>query len=245
MKTQNTIISLSAILSAVLVLSAPQTALAKDARCSLDNGSISVSGIGEYKASPDQAVLNFQISVLEPTASQARAKAEQTVSSFFKALEKLKLKQGAVVADNLTVSARYTYQDGKSSLNGFQGTRSVSVTLDDFSLIGEVTDLAFKSGINEAAGFTYQLKDPKAAQKQARSLAIADAKEKAQELAEGFGVKLGQPCQLSYGNTAAPYPRPMVMMAAARSDSAGASNAIYSADDLTIRAEVNAIFSLR
>lgn len=235
------ILTLSSMLSAALLCSAP--ALASDKACSLNNGSISVVGIGQYKATPDEAVLNFQIQADEATAAAARDKAEATVSAFLQALDKLKLPQGAVVADNLTVSARYSYQDGKSTLMGFQGIRSVRVTLDDFSLIGEVTDLAFKSGINEAVGFSYQLKDPQAAQREARALAIADAKQKAQELAQGFEVKLGQPCQLSYGSSPVISPRPMMLMARAASNSAD-SAAVYTTDDLTIRAEVNAVFAI-
>ncbi len=218
-------------------------ALAKPATCALENGTISVTGLGEYKAAPDQALLNFEVNAQDSTASAARTKAEAAVSAFLKALDSLKLPQGAVTADNLTVTARYSYQDGKNELIGFQGRRTVSVTLDDFSLIGAVTDLAFKNGINEAAGFTYQLKDPKAAQQQARQLAIADAKQKAQELADGFEVKLGRPCQLSYGSAPIAFPRPMLLAARAAAPTDNAA-AVYTVDDLTIKAEVSAVFAL-
>ena len=235
--------SLFCALTAALIAAQPAMASDKD-RCSLQNGSVSVTGIGEITAAPDQAVLNFQIRASAPTAAEARTQAENTVTAFLKALEPLKLPKGAIAADNLTVQARYAYNEGKSTLTGFEGLRSVSVTVDDFSLIGEVTDLAFKSGINEAVGFTYQLKDPKAAQQQARSAAIADAKAKAEELAEGFDVKLGKPCQLSYGYSAVPSPRPLMLMAA-RADTAGSRNASYAADDLTVKAEVSAVFTLK
>lgn len=231
--------ALCAVISAAVLAAAPVQA------SSSDHGTITVTGIGEYAAAPDEAVLNFQVSAEAQTAAAARDEVEKVVSAFLQELAALKLPQDAVVAENLSVSPRFNYHEGRSELAGYRGSRLISVTLSDFTTIGEVTDLAFKSGINEVAGFTYQLKDRKAAEKKARELAIADAKAKAGELAEGFAVELGTPKSLSFelqGSVISP--RPMLM--AARADNAaGASSAAYNVDDITIKAQVNAVYNFK
>lgn len=235
------IAALSSIIAASILCALP--AQADDKKLS-PYGTLNVVGIGEYEAAPDEAVLNFQISAQEATASAARDKVEAGVSAFLKELSAVKLPEGAVIAQNLSVSPRFNYKDGKSELVGYQGSRMVSVTLSDFTKIGEVTDLAFKSGINEVAGFSYQLKDPKAAQKKARELAIADAKAKAQELADGFEVMLLSPKTMSFElNQGVIMPRTMLM--AARMDNTAGSGADYTVDEITIKAQVSVTYNFK
>ena len=47
---------------------------------------------------------------------------------------------------------------GKSKLEGYSAYRVVKVTVDNLELIPKVTDLALESGINEVAGFEYQVR---------------------------------------------------------------------------------------
>lgn len=233
---------LAAMLSTALLTSAPQV-LAKD---NTNTGTLTVTGYGEYKVSPDLATLSFEVSAYEKDAKTAREAVEKTVTSFTKALEKLKLGDKAITAQSLNVSPRYeTNKDGKVERIMYQASRMVTVKLDNFELIADVTDVAFASGINEVGHFCYELKDPKAAQKEARLKAIADAKEKALELAQGFNVKLGMPINLSYENQGhVIMPRTMMLKATALNSTGAAPESVYMVDDLTINAQVYATYKI-
>lgn len=232
----------AAVLAAALA-AAPALAKDKGPRPEPELGQLTVTGTGEYEVMPDEVVLNFSISSQAAKAADARAEAEKTVTAFLNSLQKLKLPEGAVTAQSLSVSPRYSYKDGESLFRDYQASRDIRVTLDDFALISEVTDLAFDSGINSVPGFQYQLKDEKAAEKQARALAMADAKAKAEELAAGFDVKLGHPRSLSFGGSrGAVYPRAM-LMSAAMDSSAGSNSAVYTADKIKVQAEVTAVYT--
>lgn len=227
----------SLVLCALIATAVPAYAAA------YTSGTISVTGTGEYAAAPDMAVLNFQAAADAMTAADARAAVENTVSSFMQQLSSLNLPPDAVKAENLLVSPRFDYQEGSSKPAGYRASRLICVTLYDFAAIGEVTDLALQSGISGVAGFTYQLQDRRAAEKKARELAMADAQAKAQELADGFAVELGTPVSLSFEQEAAISPRPMAL--SARADNAAGAAAFYRIDDITVRAQVNAVYNFR
>ena len=149
------------------------------------------------------------------------------------------------MADNLTVFPKYSYNEGKSKLEGYSAYRVVKVTVDNLELIPKVTDLALESGINEVAGFEYQVKDLESVKKEAAKLAIKDAKEKAQLLADSFEVKIAHPCDLQFVESGSIMPyRNRLMMAKAASDNA-AVEASYEVQPMTVTTQVNAVFSLK
>lgn len=239
MKKSLQVLSLSLAASA-LVFAADVSAAEK---CSTKNGKITVQGTGKVKVMPDEAVLSFSVSDIKDNASAARDSVEKKVSGFISALEPLKLNKDQILADNLTVYPKYSYQDGKSVLEGYNAYRSVKITVDNLELIPKVTDLALASGINEVSGFEYQIKDIEGVKKEAAKLAIKDAKEKAQLLADGFEVKIASPCDLQFTETGSfmPYRNRMLMASAAVADNA--PEADYEIQEITVTSQVNAVFS--
>ena len=134
---------------------------------------------------------------------------------------------------------------GERTYETLQQALTEAVSGETVELIADVTDLAFANGINEVGHFSYELKDPKAAQKQARLKAIEDAKEKALELAQGFNVKLGMPVNLSYENQGhVIMPRTMMLKATALNSAGAAPESVYMVDDLTINAQVYATYKI-
>lgn len=241
MKKSLQVLSLSLAAGALLL----STQALADNKCSLKDGRITVQGTGKVKVMPDEAVLSFSVTEVKENAAAARNGVEARVSEFLNALKPLNLAQDQILADNLTVFPKYSYNDGKSKLEGYSAYRVVKVTVDNLELIPKVTDLALDSGINEVAGFEYQVKDLEAVKKEAAKLAIKDAKEKAQLLADGFEVKIAQPCDLQFveAGSVVPY-RNRLMLAKAATDSAPA-DATYEVQPLTVTTQVNAVFALK
>ena len=137
-----------------------------DSKCSLKDGKITVMGTGTVKVMPDEAVLSFSVSEIKDNAAAARNSVEERVTGFITALKPLNLGENQILADNLNVFPKYSYNEGKSKLEGYSAYRVVKVTVDNLELIPKVTDLALESGINEVAGFEYQVKDLEAVKKE-------------------------------------------------------------------------------
>ncbi len=237
--------ALTGTLAATMLLAAVQVFAAEEGSLCTQNGLISVTGVAEYKVKPNLAVLSFEVSSYQEHSDAARAEVEKSVAAFSGALKDLALPENAVTADNLSLSPRYERGDGKVERIMYQASRVVTVKLEDFAMIADVTDLALQCGINKVGSFSYQLKDKKAALDKARDLAIADAKEQAQKLASGFGVRLGKPCSLSFERSSPVIaPRSNLMMARAMSADAPGSESVYIAGDITVGAEAYASFAI-
>ena len=228
------------------------TALAaSEGKCSASYGTIAVQGEGEVKVSPDRATLNYRVSSIKDSPEEARVEVEKTVTAFADAVATLKLGENAFIADNITIMPRYEYNQEakKSELKGYEASREVNINIKDFSLIGKLNDMAIKAGINQIAGFQYSVEDRRKYEMEAARKAIADAKERAQLLADGFEVTLGQPCSLSFqGNGIAVYRNavaPRAMLIGAAMDSAGNSvESTYSVEPMVISSSVSATFSI-
>jgi uncharacterized protein YggE len=64
------------------------------------------------------------------------------------------------------------------------------------------------NGANQSNDVNLSLEDPSALQEQAQEAAIADAKQKAQKLAQAAGLSLGKVVSVSESNTYVPGPIP-------------------------------------
>lgn len=232
------------ILSLAVLMS---TMVAAEETCTT-NGQIMVVGQGEVKATPDRARLNYRVAAIKNTPEEARVEVEKTVSDFSTKVAALNLGDNAFVADSLSITPNYEWNQKKqkNELKGYEASREVNLNIKDFTLIGKLTDIAMSVGINQIAGFQYYVEDSHKYEVEAMQKAIADAKERAQLLADGFEVQLGQPCQLSYGNQGGITPRyaaPMMMMAKAEMEDSGVGG-VYQAEPLVIRSEVSAVFAI-
>lgn len=238
--------SLMALSFAALTCSA---AFASEGKCSMDFGKISVTGQGEVKVMPDRATLNYRVVTTLPTPAEARAQVEKTVTAFFKDIEALKLDKKAFVADSIVIMPNYRYNDKekKQELVGYEASRNISIKVSNFALIGQLNDMALKAGVNNISGFEYTLSDKKKYEREAAKLAIADAKEQAQLLAEGFEVKLGQPCSLNfrernYGVYRAYSNRSMLLSATPEAE---AVQSTYSIEPIVVSSTVEATYNIK
>ena len=238
--------SLIALSFAAMACSA---AFASEGKCSMDFGKISVTGQGEVKVMPDRATLNYRVVTTKDTPAQARAQVENTVTAFFKDIESLKLDKKAFVADSIVIMPNYKYneQEKKQELVGYEASRNISIKVSDFALIGQLNDMALKAGVNNISGFEYSLSDKKKYEREAAKLAIADAKEQAHLLAEGFEVKLGDPCSLNfrernYGVYRAYSNRSMLLNAAVESSEVQST---YSIEPIVVSSTVEATYNIK
>jgi len=87
--------------------------------------------------------------------------------------------------------------DGTRGEISYRVSNQVNVTIRDLDKVGSVLDAAMEAGANSIYGVTFSLDDNTPAQSDARKKAVANARDKAQELAKLTDLKLGNVVSVS------------------------------------------------
>ncbi len=183
--------------------------------------------------------------------TQAKDQAQATqdnarrMTAVLAAIRSLKIADRDIQTQGFSVEAQYDYGNGHAPiLTGYQVTNSVQVTLRDLSQAGTLIDKATQAGANQVSGLAYELSNQDAVQDQALGKAVADARRRAQTMADALGVGLGNPLSLTDGEAASPVvPLFQVRrMAGAASDSAPTTP--ISAQQITVTADVTLVYAL-
>ena len=90
----------------------------------------------------------------------------------------------------LNVYVIYDYQGGDEKVSGYNASSTLAVKVTDMDKVGPVIDAAFAAGANTLNGITYSATDTEEAKAEALKKAVADAKAKADVLAEASGLKI-------------------------------------------------------
>jgi uncharacterized protein YggE len=170
---------------------------------------ITVTGNATQSSAPDEAVLTLTVESdgADPGASlNANAVAVQKVLD--------RLKSEGVAADKIetaNVSVNpiriYNPDTGAETVTGYRSQNTVTVTLADAAQVGKVLSAAVEAGANIVSGPVWKLSDDTAAVAEALKKAVANARTKAQALAEAQGVKVGDVVMMSESNIDLPvYP---------------------------------------
>ena len=91
----------------------------------------------------------------------------------------------------LSVQPRYDYRDGKApTLAGYDLSNIVEVTVRDLATLGDVIDGSLHAGATSLDGLSFRVDDPRRAERAARIAAVAEARSRADVLAEAAGVAI-------------------------------------------------------
>jgi len=161
---------------------------------------ISISGQGVAVAAPDIASLSLGVSTLTATARQARDDAAASMSDLIASLTDNGIAEEDYHTSQFSIEPDVDYRsNGEQVIRGYRVTSLLSVTVRDLDRVGEVIDDAVDAVGDpiRVQGVSFSIESLAALQSEARAQAMADAKAKAEELAELAGVDLGKPVAVS------------------------------------------------
>lgn len=98
----------------------------------------------------------------------------------------------------------YDPQTGEERLTGYRSQNTVTVALKDAETVGRVLAAAVEAGATNISGPVWRLTQDSAAVVEALKQAVADARTKAEALAEAQGVKVGNVIMMNEGGVAQP-----------------------------------------
>lgn len=205
---------------------------------------LNLSAYGEVRVAPDMATITFGVLTEAPTAQAAMADNARRMTEVFAVLRRAGIEERDIQTSGLNLSAQYDYvQNEPPRLRGYQASNRVTVQVMDIDATGRVADAVVAAGVNQIDGIAFGLKDAKAAEDQARVLAVRSLQDKARLYAQALGAELGPIRSLNEGGGYSP-PPPMPVFAMARMEMADASTPV-AAGQLTVRIDITGTYDLR
>jgi uncharacterized protein YggE len=205
---------------------------------------ISVSGQGKAPAKPDIASISLGVSALAPSVAEARTQAAASMNAMIDSMKANGVEEKDIQTTSLSIYPEYNYtNDGRQELRGFRVQNTVNAKIRNIDRTGEIVDQAVEAGGNNAIinSIGFSIDDPEALKKQAREQAVADARARAETLAQAAGVSLGAAINISESS----YVPPVYYEGASR-DTAGAPapETPIEAGELDVTVDVSITFAI-
>jgi uncharacterized protein len=206
--------------------------------------SISLTGHGEVRLAPDLAVVTVGVMSSAATAREALVANTKSMGAVMAALTGAGIEARDLQTSNFTVNPRYDYgQDNAQPPKaiGYDVSNNVTVNVRKLETLGAVLDQVVSSGSNQINGVQFQVSKPEVATDEARKLAVADAKHKAEVYSEASAIALGEILSLSEGGG---YQPPVPMFKTMRAEGAAADVPIAQGEQV-IAVDVNITWEIK
>lgn len=189
--------------------------------------SITVNGRGTVTIAPDSASIVVGVDVTGDTLVAAQQDSAERMTTVLETLTDAGIPEDKIQTVDYRINVINEYDDNGrlKGVSGYQVSNQVQVTTDDIEGLGTLIDELVASGANTIYSINFFTSDASMAMSQARSLAVADARAKATELATAAEVSLGEILTITETSVVG---GPVAKAAAESFDMAGASTPIQS-----------------
>lgn len=246
MRSQNIIFVL-----AVLVLAGSLIYIGNnlDDRGSRGEHTISVMGEGKTNMAPDSMVISLAISELAATTQEAQAQSNAKVNQVQAILAKYEIPASDIKTENVSVYEEFDWTDGGRKPLWYRASQTLTITISDgdyTTIGGQIIDEVAQIGGVQVNNTYFALEDKNEAMATAREEAFADAKAKAEQLANAAGLRVKKAISIS-DSSIDYYPGPVYPMmgkAEVAMDSMG-GGADISAGEMEVRVQIQVVFETK
>ena len=186
-----TLCALTAALAVLAIGSRPTILLTSPSATSggtLDAGVIS-SGDAIVSKRPDLALISVAVDAQAPTATAAQQGLATKAAKLIARIKVLGVADKDINTAGYSIGPNYT---PNGTIDGYRANEQLLLKWHNVDTVGKTLDALVQEGGATQIGVGFTLADSKAAQAEARNLAIADARTRAQAMATAAGVKLGK-----------------------------------------------------
>jgi uncharacterized protein YggE len=174
------------------------------------------------------------------TVADVQKQIDTTNNAIIAALQKIGIDKKNIQTGNYSIYPNYSYNGNDRSQNGYTGDVRLTITLKDTSKVAAAVQAATTAGANNIYGTTFSIDNPDKYREQARNMAIANAKEQANQLAKSLGIKLGKVTNIVESN--ANSDPGLVYEKAVMNSAGGAGGADFQAGTQTVQSVVTLYF---
>ncbi len=169
-----------------------------------------VTGVGKAAVKPDNAQVSAGVSATGQTTAQVQDQINSVINKVSSAIKGVGIDSADIQTANYSVNPAYDYSSGSQKITGYSASTNLTIKVKDISKVNAVIDAATKAGATNVNNNGFGNSDQSSAEMEARKLAIADAKKKAQDIANTAGFRLGNLINYSE-NSGGGQPRPLPM----------------------------------
>jgi len=190
---------------------------------------ITVTGQGKVEKNPDTAKVSFSIRSEDKSVKTAQNTVSTKVDAISKELQNAGIDEKYIKTDSYTSYPQYEYKSAVCSVNGcgaqnatirgYEVAHTITVSIKNLDMVDAVLGILAKNQVSDMQGPNFGFEDDKEVAREARDMAIEDAREEAKKLARALGVELVRVVSFNEQGNGAPQP----MYERAQSVSAGAA----------------------
>ena len=164
---------------------------------------IRVTGSAQLRLRPDRTVVTMTLQGTEPEYAAALNRASREAEMLRDLLEGLSFPRGALKTRSFQIHAEYEgYEEAgvwKQRFAGYRFEHALAAAFDaDSERLGAVLTALSNAPVSPMLQLSDAVRDPEAARRELLTLAVADARSKAELLAEASGVRLKELQSVEY-----------------------------------------------
>lgn len=243
-----TMIAILAVL--MIALTACETKVIMEQPGAQPQNAISVQGSTEFDVAPDLAKIRFRIETQSVTAQDAQVRNRQIGDEVSAALARAGVRQSELQTADYRVERIQEWDPTGQKMvdKGYRVSNIFVVSTKNLQAVGTILDAGIQAGANNVESLSFEFSDGKQKEVKTEALrkATMNAREKADALADGAGVRLGKVLTLSEQSYyVMPYARSDVMMA--KAEMGGAPEVpptAISPQDVHITAQVSVTYEI-
>jgi len=197
------LVKLVLILAVVALGSYAYVTYKQSENIALGQNSIAVAGKGEIFAKPDIASFTFSVDADAADAVAAQKKSADAMNAIVAYLKENGVADKDIKTSNYSLNPKYRFEQvtcvqayncpgGKQILDGYTVSQSVTVKVRDTGKAGDLISNVGAKGATNISGLSFTIDDIEKLKRDARELAIKDARANAEKLASDLGVHLGR-----------------------------------------------------
>ena len=152
---------------------------------------VQVSGAGSISVAPDIATISLGVTTQAENPMDAIVRNNAIIADVLAAVRALGIDDNDISTQRFSLSQAWDHsRHWQYRLIGYDISNSVNVIIRDMDMIGEVIGAGVAAGANISRGVQFSLEDTSLVYYEALELAVADAANKAEAIAEAMGTSV-------------------------------------------------------
>lgn len=167
---------------------------------------ITVTGKSEVKFVPDEVVLTLLVNTFHEDLERARLLSDNKVTGITSIVRDYGVKPGHVQTGQMNIIPRFKKRWKNEEIEGYYLTRLVTLVIKDMFRFDDILTDIIKLGANNIQNIEFRSTEVHKYRKEAVTLAVQAAKNKAEAMIGQLGKTLGDPLKIveNYSEAAAP-----------------------------------------
>lgn len=209
----------------------------------VDTQVITVTSRETVKVVPDMAEIVFGVTSQNADAAVCQQENQEKVNQLVEKLKELGLGETSIQTSGYDLSPRYDWQNN-GQITGYEAVTQVTASDVSLDLVGNVLTQSVEAGANQIQSVSYLSSTYDESYQEALKLAVAQAQEKAQALADASGCTLGQAVHITEysNNQTARYVAGNVM---AEESDAAAAPAVVMPGEIEVEASISVDYAIQ